>query len=48
MAEAIDRLLAEPEVARRLGEAASRVVEDRRMAPIGSDLARFLNEAATL
>jgi glycosyltransferase involved in cell wall biosynthesis len=48
MADAIDHLLAGPEEARRLGEAALRAVEDRRMAPIGSDLAQFLNEAATL
>ena len=48
MAAAIDQLLAGPEGARRLVEAASRAAEDRRMAPIGSDLAQFLDEAATL
>jgi glycosyltransferase involved in cell wall biosynthesis len=48
MAAAIDRVLTEPEEGRRLGEAASRAVEARRMAPIGSDLAKFLDETATL
>ncbi len=48
IAAAIDHLLADHEVTRRLGEAASRAVEDRRMVPIGSDLAQFLDEAATL
>jgi glycosyltransferase involved in cell wall biosynthesis len=48
LADAIDHLLAGPELARHLGEAASCAVDDRRMAPIGSDLAQFLIRAATL
>lgn len=48
LATAVDQLLANPETARVLGDAATAAVETRRMEPIGRCMAQILAEGATL
>jgi glycosyltransferase involved in cell wall biosynthesis len=42
MASAVDDLIADPDATHRFGKAAATAAEDRRLAPVGRSLARFL------
>jgi len=47
LADAVDFLIANPDVAHRIGDAAATAAENRRLAPIGKRLAQFLEDVLT-